>query len=346
MVSMPLKGFGAVCPVCESPNPKQLVFSVTNEEAAQHFVIAEGERDRNAKLAELIEALWHGSTCDVVRCSNCDLVFASPFVAGNGEFYNLAYPNAAHPRNKWEYDRTVSALEQMNADGGNALEIGAAFGYFLEKVSPRFIRPESVVATEYHDVPRSALVTQGYQAFDCDIRSHPFDQFEGAFSFLFMFQVLEHMDDMPGLIDRIGRLAAPHADLFIAVPEPAGIEYWERNGGALDMPPNHISRWSEQAFKAFAKRIDFEIVEFAKENIGLSAFIKADIGSSYLRRAQRPGSIANLVRSLPRSRTRKLLELAIALSAAPSRVPIWFAALRDRTELPGGSIWVHLRRRR
>lgn len=358
MVSAPLKNLSAhadvtpvvsapiACPVCESIGAKELVFHVTKEEAAQHFVLAQGDTERNSRLSELIGSLWNGPNCDVVRCGDCDLVFAWPFVAGNGEFYNLAYPNAAHPRTKWEYDKTVSALERMNASGGKVLEVGSAFGYFLEKISPRFFQPESIVATEYHDVPRQALAERGYQVFDCDIRSQPFDQFEGTFKFIFMFQVLEHMDDMQRLINRISRLAAPDADLFIAVPEPAGIDYWERHGGALDMPPNHISRWSEQAFKAFAKRIGFEIVEFQNEKITFTAFIKADIGSSYLRRAQRGGSIANHVRSLPRSRTRKLAELSLALAAAPSRAPIWFATARDRKEFPGGSIWVHLQRKR
>jgi hypothetical protein len=61
-----------------------------------------------------------------------------------------------------------------------------------------------------------------------------------------------------------------------------------------------------------------------------------------MRRAQRSGSLANRLRALPRSGVRVALEGALALLAAPARLPAWADAARPGAAL-GDSVWVQFR---
>jgi hypothetical protein len=217
-------------------------------------VLAQGDKDRHDKLVDLIGTLWNASSCDVVECAECDLNFAWPFVAGDGEFYNLAYPHAYYPKTKWEYTAIVAALEGMKNPMGKVLEIGSGFGYFLEQICPRFFAREDAVATEYNDVAVSRLCERGCTVLNGDIRTPAFSEFARTFNFIFMFQVLEHMDNLDELTQRLTFVAADRADLFIAVPNPIRIEFNEHHDSLRDMPPNHISRWSTGAFAALGKK--------------------------------------------------------------------------------------------
>jgi SAM-dependent methyltransferase len=320
------------------------MFVVNEHQAAQHFVLAEGDGARHDMLARHIRSLWNESSCEVLECAACQLGFASPFVAGDGEFYNLAYPHSDYPKAKWEFSTTVTALEKLNRGNGHILEIGSGFGYFLDHVCPRFFDRSDVVAVEYNDVASQRLRDQGYMVVQQDVRTAGFDRFEHAFDSIFMFQVLEHMDKLDELAKRLHFLTSNRANLFIAVPNPIRIRFNEQHGSLLDMPPNHISRWNRRSLTAFAARAGFEMVEFQEEPMAWTAFAKQDLVYSYMRRSQRPGSLENRLRSQGRSGIRRIQEAALALAGGPSRLPAWVAAATSNGRL-GGSIWAHLRRK-
>jgi Methyltransferase domain len=330
------------CPVCRSENLASLG-SVSSEEAAQHFVLREGNPSRHDELRAHIERLWQRSDCEFRQCNDCGFGFAWPYVAGDGRFYNLAYPTIGFPRDKWEYHRTVEALRPLAEPGGEkmALEIGSGFGYFLDMVCPRYVERNRVMAVEYHEECQRSLAKKGYRTMSVDIRSEEFLALKSQFSFIFMFQVLEHMDRLDAVMERLRFLAARGCHLFIAVPNARRVAFNEQHGGLLDMPPNHIGRWTEPAFRALAARFGFEVVSTDLEPPHPLSFAKEDLVFSYLRRAQESGSLPNRVRSLPRSRWRSLLEALAVASSAPSRLSAWQAAWKESPQL-GDALWAHL----
>src|SRR6185503_16100722 len=94
------------CPACLSTVTRP-VFSVNAEESAQLQVIREGPyRERHDALVRLIRKKWKGDHCEIRSCRDCGFGFASPFVAGDAEFYNLAYPTVRYPKKKWEFSKT------------------------------------------------------------------------------------------------------------------------------------------------------------------------------------------------------------------------------------------------
>jgi SAM-dependent methyltransferase len=266
------------------------------------------------------------------------LRFAWPFIAGDGEFYNLAYPYSDYPEERWEFDQTVQALPAVLGAEGPVLEIGSGFGHFLRKIAPAQVPPGRVVAVEYNDVARQRLKALGFNAVGEDIRSAAFDHLSGQLAAVFMFQVLEHLDDLGGLLQRLNQLLRPGACVFMAVPNPERIEFNESNGALFDMPPNHISRWTESAFKALASRAGWTLTDYCTEPLHWRDLVKQDFVYSHMRRSQVTGSLANLARGRPRTRSRLAMEAAVALLAVPGRVPAWVRAATAKAPL-GDSVW-------
>jgi SAM-dependent methyltransferase len=330
------------CPACDARCDSQPVCTFSATEAAQHFVLAQEHPDQNRRLRQKIASLWKRDDCSIVVCLSCELRFAWPFIAGDGEFYNLAYPYSSYPRSRWEFDKTLTALSTIGARKGKVLEIGSGFGYFLERLSPAFTSPSQVLAIEYNVVAREKLSAAGFAPFDRDVRERDFDIYQGQVDVFFLFQVLEHMDGIKALFDRIKYLARPGADVFIAVPNGRRIAFNERHGSLVDMPPNHISTWSKASFCAMAVRFEMDIVDYQVQDMYLPSVFKQDLVYSHMRRAQSEGSLENRLRSLPRSRIRTLLEAVLASISTPRRFGAWLDAVSSDASL-GDSTWVHLR---
>jgi len=331
----------AACPVCKNECSEPPVWTVSDREAAQHFVLAEESAEIHRKLRSHIGALWGRDTCELMNCGQCELSFAWPFVAGDGAFYNLAYPHSAYPEARWEFEQTLSVL-QVQPPEGHVLEIGSGFGHFLRRVSPTFVSRDRVVAVEYNDRARRRLLDQGFLALAEDFRSVAFDKYKGQLGAVFLFQVLEHMDRLDEAVSRLNELLRPGASLFIAVPNRHLIDFNEAHGALIDMPPNHISRWSEASFRALAKRAGWTTVDFRVQPFRWQKFLATDAVYAHMRRAQAGGSLANRVRSWPRSKVRRAVEFGLAAARSPLRLPAWLAAARSGEPL-GESVWVHLR---
>ncbi len=332
------------CPACGSTNiSPEIKLTVNTEAAAQHFVLAEGDKERHAQLTDHIHGLWKSQQCEIRMCNACGLDFAWPFVAGDGVFYNLAYPHVDYPKARWEWDKTVNILGSLDTHGKRGLEIGSGFGYFLDLVSPSYFGCGDMVAIEYNGVAADRLRERGFTAFEQNIREPQFDKYKGFFDYVFMFQVLEHMDNIPSLFERIKLITRDGAHLFIAVPNAARTAFNENNKSLLDMPPNHISRWSDQAFISLAKMTGFDVLEITQEPMSFMSFIKQDLVYSHMRRSQVPGSISNRVRSKPRNKFRRIEEAVLTLTHSPGRFATWAKALGQKNL--GNSTFVHLQRK-
>jgi SAM-dependent methyltransferase len=329
------------CPTC-SRTDVDLILTVSATEAAQSVILPKSDHVRNERLTRHIQALWGTDRCRILKCQHCGFGFSWPFVAGDAVFYNLANSDVVYPEIKWEYHRTIEALRSRNGAAMTALEVGAGDGFFLDLVSPSLIKPESILAVEYNDKSIANLKRRGYQTTSVDIRDSSFDDRRNGFDVIFMFQVVEHMDKVGELFDRLRYLLKPNGSAFIAVPNPRRIEYQESHASVLDMPPNHIGRWTPEAFFELSKRAGLRLVASEIEPLDWIEFLKHDISYSHIRRTQLdPDGVPARIRSLPRSRYRRVAEAMAAAMFIPSRFGSWLAAYSDRKNM-GGSLWVKL----
>jgi SAM-dependent methyltransferase len=319
-----------VCPACLDAN-SSIDHHFVAEEAAQHFVLREEDPGRHDALLACIRRLWGQNYCEIACCKACGFSYSWPYVAGDTEFYNLAFPRASYPRDRWEYERSIRALNATSV--GRVLEIGAGQGFFLDKLGAD---PRDIVALEYNEKSCAILREKGYTALSGDVRDVELD----AVDTVFMFQVLEHMDRLNELVAKIARLNA--RDVFISVPNLGWIAFNEAHGTLRDMPPNHIGRWTTKALRTAWGRYGFNVAETEIQPVERRSFVKTDLSYRILRLAQQRGTVANRIRSLPRGAVRRCLELLLVAAYLPTRIPIWLEAVKSRAEM-GSTVWVHLR---
>jgi SAM-dependent methyltransferase len=311
----------AECPVCYSERT-QTLYSLSAQEAAQHHVLREGNPQRNHELSSHIGNLWGGRDCSVRQCKDCEFGFADPYVSGDATFYNLAYERLEYPRDKWEFERTVRELSSIKFRAERVLEVGAGFGFFLDKIVDTYVPRSGITALEYSDEAIKTLRGKGYFVLQGDLRTANLVQ---SFDAIFLFQVVEHMDGLDSLFARLFQLLRDDGLMFIAVPNPKWITFLEQNDIWLDIPPNHIGRWLPAAFQILGVRHRLRLDRHEIEPFSLGAFIIADVVLSYWRRGEQAGTMQNWSRSL-RSRSTnygKLLEAAVIALSAPRRINIW-----------------------
>lgn len=335
-------GPAASCPACQGTSTEHL-FGVSAEEAAQHFILAEADPQSHDILKRHIAELWGQESCEIRKCAGCGFGFANPFVAGDALFYNLAYPRVNYPAEKWEYQATADRLAGRSSPAGDIIDVGAGFGFFLDKIRSRLGQDRNYLAVEYHDRAAELLAKKGYEVIKEDLRSERFAPLRGRFAYIFLFQVVEHMNALDQLFNRIGDLLAENGSAFVAVPNPARTDFQENSGSLIDMPPNHIGRWNKEAFVALAERTGLQVLSTHYEPFNVIEACKIDLKYYYLKRTQSRGTLANRLRCLPASKVRTLLEAALALTAAPVRLPVLLNAARS-AGLPGYSMLVELGR--
>jgi hypothetical protein len=187
------------CPACQSVST-QHVFSVSAEDTAQHFILAEADRQSHDVLKRHVAELWGRDTCEIRKCTSCGFGFANPFVAGDARFYNLAYPRLNYPADKWEYQATAKLLSERTVrPAGDIIDVGAGFGFFLDRIRPELGKDRSYFAIEYNDRAAELLAKKGYAVVTDDLRSETFEAHGGRFAYMFLFQVVEHMDALDEL---------------------------------------------------------------------------------------------------------------------------------------------------
>jgi SAM-dependent methyltransferase len=342
MVEYELTPVNAECPVC-SHNGCHRLYSVSSEKAAQHFVLREVNPDRHAGLNRHIRKLWGQNHCSILRCAGCQFAFASPLTAGDADFYALAYSFGAekYPREKWEYDEAFRRLSHRRGRPNRFLEIGAGSGAFVSRLIPDFIEPSDAVCIEYSQNGAAALRSLGVQCLNQDVRSSP--ALDGRqFDIICMFQVLEHLADLDRLFTRLGQLAAPGCDIFIAVPNPRRSEFQELNGAILDMPPNHVGRWTPRSFEVIGKKFGFSL-RYCATNRSQPFMDKAKrfVKFTYLHRAQ-SRTLANRVEQMSDRRIKMLFRVFVAgLYACQKRSAVFKCMNRNL----GDALLVHFQKR-
>lgn len=327
------------CPVCHGAMT-QRVWGVNSEQAAQHFVLREQFPERHEMLASHIRVLWGQDYCEVRRCEDCGFCFSAPYIAGDATFYGLAYERSGYPTWKWEYQVTLDVLKSASGRNLRLLEVGAGDGAFIRRVIDNVLPRESIFCTEYSDYGRRKIEKMGVRCVSEDIRELAEVDVGGAFDIVCMFQVLEHMDRLGELFEKLGTLVRPGGSLFIAVPNPVRIKFNEENGALLDMPPNHIGRWNKKCFEIMGDRSGFRLKEHMVEKDGLLAGVRQFLIYRFLRKSQVNGSFENRIQSMHTGYLHRLMQFVGLVGGSFSAIPY----LGKEGFGSGDSLWVHLLR--
>jgi len=322
------------CPVCKKEKG-EVLWEINSDKAAQHYLLKEKDKIKYDKLVNHIETLWTGDKAEVVSCLNCGLCYSNPFVAGDAKFYTLAYERSNYPTWKWEFQMTIDSLK-FKAKEFKILEIGAGNGTFVKSIKDKYTSKENIFCTEYSMYGLRELEKIGVNYLNDDVRNL---EFESKFDVICLFQVLEHLDGLDELFYKFDNLLGSNSDLFIAVPNYNFIEFIEKNNLLLDMPPNHVSRWTKKSFQIIATKFNLDLVSHKIEPSNWFANIKLISVYYFLKKGQIKGTFANFIASKKYSENvKKWLKIVCILIYSFALGKLFYNL---KSQNIGNSQWVH-----
>jgi SAM-dependent methyltransferase len=194
-------------------------------------------------------------TIDYLLCERCDLRFFLPPVAGAAGFYRQLQKIPWYYRDeKPEYDIAARYIGAADA----VLEVGAGKGAFA-----RHIRCASYAGLETSPDAVEIARDTGIDLFQEDLETHS-ARHPGSYDVVCAFQVLEHVADPVSFLESACRSLRSGGRLIVAVPSEdsfASIDFWD----VLNMPPHHITRWSDRSLRNAAQLLGLNLVAIDHE---------------------------------------------------------------------------------
>lgn len=333
----------AVCPVCGEKRA-EVLYTISADEAAQWFFLKEREQSRYDRIRRAIERLWRGRGAAFVRCLHCSFCFSDPYIAGDGEFYGTLYESPRYPEWKWEFEQTYVSLQSHIASGKlpepSLLEIGAGDGAFVRRIARDNVVPANRILTlEYSLYGKQKIEESGIVCRTADVRELEPVHYSNKFGVVCMFQVLEHLDQLDTLFQRLNDITTNSAVLYIAVPNDRRVQFNEEHDALGDMAPCHVGRWNEKSFQMIAQRFGWTVASHQREpESTVWRFLEFAL-QRYNQRTKVSGSIFNYSESVHNRLLRYMWQIPLISLMALRSLPLLGQLLRNDL---GKSQWVEL----
>jgi 2-polyprenyl-3-methyl-5-hydroxy-6-metoxy-1,4-benzoquinol methylase len=197
-------------------------------------------------------------TIDSQHCDRCDLRYFDNELAGPEEMYrDLEKLPWYYLEHKPEFDIAVRHL----AGAGRVLEIGAGAGAFGRLIARR----EAYVGLEFNSSAVEKAVASGLDVRRESLAAHLASE-STAYDAVVSFQVMEHVPAVGQFIRDCRSALRPGGRLIVSVPAHDGFMGSELNN-ILDLPPHHITQWSDRTMAAVASELDFTLVALDHDDI-------------------------------------------------------------------------------
>lgn len=192
----------------------------------------------------------------LMRCPCCSLVWLSD--PPKPEEMHLHYTDAYHrlisaagdnASKRWKARRADLALYK---ESGVLLDLGCSSGSFLESMGDKSWELHGIEMSL--DCAKEAEARCGAQVFVGDILDAPFPS--ESFDVVTCFDVLEHLYDPRGVLERVGAWLKPDGIFYIQVPNIDSAEanvfgsFWQ----GLELP-RHLFHYSPESLKFLAQSV-------------------------------------------------------------------------------------------
>ena len=181
------------------------------------------------------------------RCDDSKLDFFTPSSAtGSDHLYQkLQRLEWFYMQNKWEFEQAIKDLVGCK----KILEVGCGPGFFVEKaireLNGSWLKGIELTQSTLDRAIERNLPVERADLLELAAKGEVFDA-------VCSFQVLEHVSQPGDLLQAMVRVLAPGGRLIVCVPNRDSFLRYQNN--LLDMPPHHMTRWSETTF-AFLEKI-------------------------------------------------------------------------------------------
>jgi 2-polyprenyl-3-methyl-5-hydroxy-6-metoxy-1,4-benzoquinol methylase len=193
-------------------------------------------------------------------CDACGLHFFWPAITGDEKFYgDLQKISWYYSAGKPEFHIAAAYVHSAH----DVLEIGAGRGLFS-----REIKPASYTGLEFSPTAIELAAANGVRLLPETVERHA-EQNAGRYDIVCTFQVLEHVANPRTFLDAAVTCLKPGGRLIVSVPAEdsfARFAFWD----VLNMPPHHVTRWTDSALRSIARICGLRLVELKPEPFGRS----------------------------------------------------------------------------
>ncbi len=252
------------CPLCKSENIKEL------------------EKINQIKLVQLYESLTKVDFSYLIQkdinycvCKNCRLRFYDPLITGDEKFYNsLQNFEWYYMDEKEEYLEAKKYIKSKD----KVLEVGSGKGAFAKHLTTK-----DYIGLDFSINAKKMAAKNGITIENEMIQDYA-KKHQEKFDIVVSFQVLEHVSDPKVFIESKLETLKIGGRLIMAVPSEDSFLKYVSNG-ILNMPPHHVTRWSDYTFKFIADKYDLNIVNIYHEKVQevhKQWYLSTLIGNSFL----------------------------------------------------------------
>jgi 2-polyprenyl-3-methyl-5-hydroxy-6-metoxy-1,4-benzoquinol methylase len=235
-----------ICPACHA-NDTEAVDSVDREDLIRSY------RQKGIDVSDYL----HGDSVTLCHCNHCELGFFDPACVGDGFFYEqLQTQDWYYQDDKPEYAHAAKLIHQDSS----VLEVGCGKGAFRRWL-PQSIR---YTGLEFNDE-----AVQRARAAGLDVRKQPVEEHAAAsppYDVVCAFQVLEHVEHPKQFFHACVQALKPGGTLLIAVPAQDSFLAISPNS-PLNMPPHHVTRWTDRALINMAHSEGFQKADIWHESV-------------------------------------------------------------------------------
>ncbi len=190
-------------------------------------------------------------------CSESDLKFFYPMVTGSELFYEkLQNFDWYYLDEKEEYEYASSYIKPAD----KVLEIGCGKGGFSEKITA-----QEYTGLEFSQKAQTWAYQKNIKVLNESIEYHSINHSE-KYSVVCSFQVLEHIAKINSFIQASIKCLQPGGLLIYSVPSADSFLASVKNN-ILNMPPHHISWWSDKSLQYIAHIFGLKIIDIHHEKL-------------------------------------------------------------------------------
>ncbi len=249
------------CPVCDTEKFEVLEIIDIVEQHAAYVSMNEQAADDLTRALQGITGTYR-----MLKCYQCGLEYADPFVSPGSQWYQILYSNLnLFPEIRWEFREVRESIGR----GESVFDYGCGGGAFLRSVQN--------ITGETHGGDFSPAAVA--EARKCGLKADVIYEgtgprsigITGTFDHVVAFHVLEHLDRPDALFEFAQAIANHKTRLWIAVPSDKRAVRFLGGEDHLDQPPHHLSRWTVKSLELIGIKKGWKIRTQAYEPTGFRA---------------------------------------------------------------------------